>query len=173
MADRSTAWMWLVAAGALALLLAPGAVAAEKPARFTLDDVAWIAGGWQGEAFGSSAEEWWTPPSGGVMQGAFRLFRGERTTLMEFLTIRQTDSGVELRFYHYDPQMVARESEPLQFDLVQVGEGRAVFDSSVQDRPGRMVYSLTDEGGLVVHVENRGEDGEVDEAFDVRLQRVP
>lgn len=38
----------------------------------TIDQVAWIQGSWQGEAFGGTVEEVWNSPSAGSMMGMFK-----------------------------------------------------------------------------------------------------
>ncbi len=157
---------WALAAAALAGVPAVGG----EPVAATIEQVAWIAGAWGGEAFGSRAEEYWTPPAGGVMLGGFRLHSEGRTSLIEFLSIREHDGRLELRFRHYSAELEAREASPLYFELVALDAHRAVFESPVQERPKRMIYTLTETGELVVRVENE-RDGEV-EGFDVRMAPI-
>ena len=45
----------------------------EKSPVSELNAIEWLAGYWQGEAFGGITEELWTPPLGGSMMGSFKL----------------------------------------------------------------------------------------------------
>ena len=47
----------------------------QRPAA-TIDQVAWIAGSWVGNAFGGRTEEVWTRPTAGTMVGLYK-HRGE------------------------------------------------------------------------------------------------
>ena len=46
-----------------------------NPKKYPLENLNWMVGHWQGEAFGGVCEEIWSPPSGGSMTGTFKLFR--------------------------------------------------------------------------------------------------
>jgi len=146
---------------------------------FEVEDVAFIAGHWQGELFGGSAEEIWMSPVGGTMLGSFRLVWPEvGRKLYELLVIENDDDGVvRLRFRHFDAALGLWEREiekPNVFDLVEVDENRAVFTTSDPDQETlRMTFERDAAGGrLVVRVESRGDGDAPGETFEaVYLRR--
>ena len=152
------------------------AFGADTTDRFTIDDVAFIAGHWEGELFGGHAEEAWLAPAGGTMLGAFRLVTdgengAQRTTVIEYLMFTETTEGVVFRFKHFRTDYTTWEDgEPLTFDLVEASEHLAVFASDVQAQPDRMTFRIDDEGHLRVLVEGE-EDGERD-SFEAVYTRV-
>jgi hypothetical protein len=161
---------------AAAVALQACAFGADTTDHFTIDDVAFIAGHWEGELFGGHAEEAWLAPAGGTMLGAFRLVMdgdngAQRTTVIEYLMFTETNDGVVFRFKHFRTDYTTWETgEPLIFDLVDAGENLAVFASDVQKQPDRMTFRIDDEGRLRVLVEGE-EDGERD-SFEAVYMRA-
>jgi hypothetical protein len=57
-------------------------------------------------------EEHWSAAEGGLMMGMFRLMsRDGQTRMLELETLRQTATGVELRFRHFAPDLEPREEK--------------------------------------------------------------
>src|ERR1700722_11896633 len=81
-----------------------GAATAMSPAQTTIADVAWLAGRWTGTAGRDSTDEICTAPARGVMTCMFRSMNGEKITGLEFITLRETASGIEerVRFFSAD-----------------------------------------------------------------------
>ena len=163
-----------VGVGALTLALSPSATARQddvKTTDFTMDDLAFFAGHWEGELFGGRSEEAWLAPDAGTMLGSFRLKYGEQTRVMEFLMITQRPEGIKYFFSHYNHDYSTWEKNgPLDFDLIETGPSHAVFESSVQNNPKRLTYRVRDDGMLSVLVEGE-EDGKT-ESFDAVFSRV-
>jgi hypothetical protein len=159
----------LVCAGAL---WAEEAKSDEEPTKtqepLHLADLTWLAGTWSGRALGGEVEEHWSMPSGGSMIGMFRLTANGKTRVIEFMIITETADGVVYRFKHYGTDYTPWEpAAPLTFDLVELSDKKAVFDSSVQVKPKRLIYRRNAEGGVTVTVEGIDE-GRLD-SFDVPM----
>lgn len=160
----------LLALGA-GLAAAGSAVAEVDPAGDPpgLDALSWISGSWSGEALGGEVEEIWSEPADGTMVGVFRLRAGGKTQVIEYLMITQEASGPVYRFKHFNSDYSTWEKDtPLLFDRVTIGEGEAIFESSVQDRPKRLIYRRAGDR-LTVTVEGY-ENGELS-SFEVPMQR--
>jgi hypothetical protein len=163
-------------AACLGLIIGAASFQPDTTERFTLEDVAFIAGHWEGPLFGGRAEEVWLAPDGGTMLGVFRLVSTnregvERTGVIEYLLFTQTAEGVTFRFKHFRTDYTTWETgEPLTFDLVEAGENLAVFASDIQKQPDRMTFRIDDEGRLCVLVEGE-EDGKRD-SFEAVYTRV-
>ncbi|MFG0275256.1 MAG: DUF6265 family protein [Phycisphaerales bacterium] len=160
----------------LGLVLGATTLQPDTTERFTLEDVAFIAGHWEGPLFGGHAEEVWLAPDGGTMLGMFRLVSknregAERTSVIEYLLFTQTDDGVTFRFKHFRTDYTTWETgEPLTFDLVEAGDNSAVFASDIQSQPDRMTFRIDAEGKLRVLVE--GEENGKRDAFEAVYSRV-
>jgi hypothetical protein len=156
----------------LALLLVLP-LAADEPKRLhSVDDLAWMAGSWSGEGLGGDVEEHWSTPHGGTMIGMFRLVGADdKTKVSEFMMVEQEQSGVKYRFRHYGAGHETWEPDaPLEFDLVESGEGSAVFDSATQKKPKRLTYRLESGNNLSITVQNET-DGELESGFTLQLTR--
>src|SRR5258705_12846814 len=78
-----------------------------------VDQLAWIAGCWQGEAGGRVFEEHWMKPAAGIMLGMSRTMTSgatPRITSTEFLTLEMHDGKLS---YVARPSQQAMEAFPL------------------------------------------------------------
>lgn len=87
--------------------LEPGAP--RPPAR--IDDVAWLAGAWEGEGLGGTLDEVWSPPKAGAMVGYFRLVKDGKPVFYEILTLLEAEGSLELRLKHVNPDMTGWEEK--------------------------------------------------------------
>jgi hypothetical protein len=106
------------------------AVAGAEPPAATIDDLAWIAGRWQGEALNGRFEETWNRPSGGTMVGMFKLVRDEGAAFYEILTIVPRGESLALRLKHFTADLVGWEEkdQAIEFPLVKLTDREAYFD---------------------------------------------
>lgn len=126
-----------------------------------LSALGWMAGDWrEGSAeAGDLAQEVWLTPLGNTMAGAFRLMRGGRVVVQEYLLIEEAGGETLLRFRHFNSDYTTWETDaPLAFRLAESAPGRALFvnRSVVPDEPETIEYRLED-GMLVASVTARGE----------------
>ena len=82
----------------------------ERPAA-TLDDVAWLVGSWDGEAFGGRFEEVWNPPSAGSMVGMFKTLEGDEVGFYELLLLVEEEGSLSLKVKHFSREFVAWEDK--------------------------------------------------------------
>jgi len=141
----------------LCLMSIGGSVVADeaKTPAWSIGDLKWMAGFWHGDALGGYCEEVWTEPVGGTMIAVFRMVVEDKTRVLEFLVIEQTEAGIIFRLKHYNSAMEPWEEDPFVFHLVSLEGSRAVFEApkKVADSPRRMVYHLRDDGKLSARVE--------------------
>ena len=102
----------------------------------TLNDIAWLAGHWQGEALGGTTEEIWAPPLGGSMMGAFKLVSNNEVNFYEIMTIRETSGTIllQLKHFHSDLKGWETQDETVDFPLVKVTPGKIYFDEFTIER---------------------------------------
>jgi hypothetical protein len=125
--------------------------AAAPAADASLDDLAFMAGAWDGTQGGVETEEIWTVPRGGLMLGVHRDVMASGRAAFEYLRIEVDADGI---VYKASPQ--GRAATP--FRLVEISPGRAVFSNPDHDFPRTLSYWLED-GDLRVRAEGetRGE----------------
>ena len=97
--------------------------------KVSINDMAWIAGRWTGEAFGGRFEETWNPPMGGEMMGMFKLVKDDKVSFYELLTIAPEGDSFVLRLKHFSPGLVGWEekNESEEFPLVSATEKAVLF----------------------------------------------
>lgn len=79
------------------------------------------------------------------MLGVSRTVKEGKMVGFEFLRIVERDGGL---VYVAQPG----GSAPTEFVLTEIGERRAVFVNPRHDYPQRIVYELTDDGGLTASI---------------------
>jgi hypothetical protein len=96
----------------------------------SINEVSWIAGHWQGEAFGGIADEIWSPPLGKSMMCVFRLINDDQVSFYEIVTITEENETLILRLKHFHADLKGWEEkdETVDFRLVKVDENRVYFE---------------------------------------------
>ena len=128
----------------------------------TLADFAWLEGRWQGNWGPRSAEQVWMSPKAGLMLGTFRLVEDDKTLVIELFTLIQKPAGIEFRFRHFTPELVAWEkSDPTLMILESVDAKQAIFVNPVDGQPKRSVLTRTDPDTYVARSEIVPDNGEM------------
>lgn len=140
-----------IAAACLSLLALAGL--AQEPGEPGLEQLSWMAGSWQSEDGDVFMQELWTEPRGGVMLGLHRDVKAGRPAAWEFLRIEDGPDGL---VYMASP----RGAPATPFELVSLGDRRAVFANPQHDFPKRLVYWIDAEGALHARADaGEGTDG--------------
>lgn len=144
------------ALGLAVLVTAAGGVAgageAPPAAPWTVADLAWLAGAWQGTVGEDPVEELWSTPRDGTMVGAFR-WLGSRT-LYEILLIEDTPEGPVMRLRHFDPGLEPWEDggDALVLRLVELGDGLATFRFGASGEGGPLTFRREGARGLSIEL---------------------
>ncbi len=124
-----------------------------KLADATVEDAAWIAGSWKGDALGGVAEETWSAPSGGTMLGMFKLTKDGETVFSEIMSIVPMENSIAMVLKHFNADMTGWEEkdEYESFPLLKITPDALYFDGLTIRKKGSKkitVYvSATGEGG--------------------------
>ncbi|MFT7269886.1 MAG: hypothetical protein ACI905_002111 [Roseivirga sp.] len=96
----------------------------------SLDQVAWIAGHWRGEAFGGITEEIWSPPLGDSMMGSFKLVVDDKVEFYEICQMVQEGETIMFRLKHFDGKLKGWEEkdETQDFALVKIEKDALYFN---------------------------------------------
>ena len=117
--------------------------------RFSIAQVAWIAGNWSGEDGGASLDERWTEPAGGAMLATSRTLAGNRMVEFEFLRIVERDGGLV-----YVAQPGGRP--PTDFVATSVDADSVTFENPAHDYPKIIRYARRADGGLDATISGAG-----------------
>ncbi len=141
---------------------------------FSLADLSWIVGDWEGLAFDDIVEEHWSIALGNSMMGMFRSVAGEETNVVEFMTIVAVNDDVLFFVKHFNPKSISWDDDSLAYKLIHLTQDEAIFEntSSASDKPRRIIYRKPDERSLT----SRTEAWETDEngqpqGVDVSMRR--
>jgi len=99
----------------------------------TLDDLAWLAGCWEGRQGEAVVEEIWSKPAGGSMLGLSRTVKGNKTISFEFMQFRVENGGL---VFLPQPQGGTRVSFPVKDSFA----GKFTFENLQHDFPQRIIY---------------------------------
>ncbi|NKI30876.1 DUF6265 family protein [Croceivirga thetidis] len=102
----------------------------------TLEQVAWVAGHWKGEAFGGVAEEIWSEPLGESMMFVFRLVNDGKVSFYESGHIKQVGETIIMQLKHFDGSLKGWEEkdQTVDFKLVKIGEDKVFFEGLTMEK---------------------------------------
>ena len=121
-----------------------------------LENIAWIAGSWYGEAFGGQTEEIWSKPSGGSMMATFKLINNGKVTFYEIEVIREVENTLILQLKHFGPDLKGWENkdETVDFPLKEITENKVVFEG--------MTFEKISQNEMNIYVDIKDKDGKVE-----------
>jgi hypothetical protein len=128
----------------------------EKQLAPKLENIAWIAGTWHGEAFGGQTEEIWSEPSAGSMMATFKLINDGNVTFYEIEVIREIENSLILQLKHFGPDLKGWETkdETVDFPLKEITERKVVFEG--------MTFEKVSDTEMTIYVDIKNEEGKVD-----------
>jgi hypothetical protein len=148
-------------AGARTSSAAPRSAATAPAAQSTLADFAWLEGKWRGDWGPRVAEQVWMAPKAGVMEGLFRVAEGDRTLVVELVSLVEQPDGIEFHLRHFTPSLAPWEtSAPAVLNLTAVDAKKAVFENPANGEPKRVIFRRLDADTYVSHSEIVPEKGE-------------
>lgn len=116
-----------------------------SPAKPTLANFAWLAGGWQGTWGPRLAQQVWTAPKGGVMLGTFQLTEGDKTLVLELFTMVESADGIKLYLRHFTPSLATWEKPgPTTLNLSSADAKSIVFVNALDGEPKEAAFTPID-----------------------------
>ena len=102
---------------------------AESPAA-TVDDLAWIAGSWEGTGFGGRIKETWSSPTSGTMLGMYRHDGEDGVSFYELELLVEEGDSLVWKVKHFSPDFTGWEEKDgfVTFPLVELTDDTAYFD---------------------------------------------
>ena len=119
------------------LLTLASPIAGQVPAAFgSIDQLDWLVGHWEGDAFGGVCEEVWSPASGGTMVGTFKLTVDGAVQFYELMTIVPDSAGPQMRLKHFNADLTGWEEkgEVFEFPFVSASEKKAQWEGMTYEQ---------------------------------------
>jgi uncharacterized protein DUF6265 len=154
-----------IALTAGALALAATVAAADAPAR--VDDFGFVAGCWQAVSGGTTTEEQWSRPAGGVMLGTARVVADGRTVFTEFVEVRERPEGLVMTV------ALGIGKPSTSFTRIASAAGEVVFENKAHDFPQRVRYRNDGKDALFARVEGLEKGQAKGEDFPYRRVACP
>jgi hypothetical protein len=122
---------------------APAQSNAPKPA--SLNDLAWLQGQWTGSWGPRVATQTWSAPRAGTILGTLQIVEDDKTLVVEFVMISQTDTGLDYRLLHFTPSLAPWEkSGPAVLSLIASDIKRVVFQNESDGEPQQVALTHID-----------------------------
>ncbi len=112
-----------------------------------IDQLAFMAGCWQGPFGDQVNQEMWMRPVAGTMLGTARNVKGTRTTFTEFAMIHMDNGKLAITVQS------GLTSDRTTFPMVTLRSGEVVFENPQHDFPQRILYRSTGRNGLFAKID--------------------
>ena len=122
---------------ALALCAAPAAAQnvrtatpGSEPPAASIQDIAWLAGHWEGEGLGGQSFETISPPVAGQMAGHFQQVNDGKLQFYELYQFVPAGNSLLMRIKHFNADLTAWEEKAVtvDFPLVAIERDAVYFD---------------------------------------------
>jgi Domain of unknown function (DUF6265) len=132
---------------------------AAKP--ITLNDLGWLQGQWTGAWGARTATRTWSAPRAGTILGTLQIVDDDKTTVVEFVTIVETPSGLEYRLLHFTASLAPWEKTgPATLSLMSSDSRKFVFQNKTDGQPQQIVLTRGDPDSYTDHSEILPETGD-------------
>ena len=121
-----------------------------------IEDIAWLAGHWKGQALGGVAEEIWSPPQANAMMGSYRLIKNDTLIVFyEIVTITEDGQSLTLKLKHFNTDLTGWEEKNVvrEFKLVKKEKNKLWFEG--------MTFEFIDDNTFQVYLAIQMKNGEV------------
>lgn len=130
----------------------------------SLQNLAWLAGCWEGRQGQASLEEIWSKPAGGSMLGMGRTVKDGKTTSFEYMQFREENGSLV-----FLPQPGG--GERTSFLLKDFFGEKLTFENKEHDFPQRVIYERKGPGSLLAAIEGTYQGKESREEYQMTKVR--
>ena len=127
-----------------------------------IDQLAFMAGCWQGPFGDQVNQEMWMRPAAGTMLGTARNVNGIKTTFTEFALIHLDNGKLAMTV------QLKLASEKTTFPMITLKPGEVVFENPQHDFPQRILYRSTGKNGLFAKVDGMMKGKQMAEEFPMK-----
>ena len=154
------------------LLAAPVLPAQKSGNKSKIAELSWLTGHWTADLPEGRVDQYWTSQGPEGYIGMSRSVTPEKTTAVEFFTLSETPTGIEMRVRNYDMAMTpAEKDQPIILRLKSLSRDTAVFENPFGNEPKRSTLKRLGQDSFrarseVVH------PGQKPEVIEVILKRA-
>jgi len=125
-----------------------------------VSDLAWLQGSWKATTSDAVYECSFSSTGGGMIVGAAKLTSADGTKLVfyEFDQIQKTSDGLQLQPFPYGKAGVI-------FPVTVNSDRKVVFENLKNGFPARITYAMNENAQLVVRVQGKKNNSEIDESY--------
>ncbi len=106
------------------------------------------------------------------MEGLFRVAEGDKTLVVELVSLVEQPDGIEFHLRHFTPSLAPWEtSVPAVLQLTAVDAKKAVFENPANGEPKRVIFRRLDTNTYVSHSEIVAEKGD-SQTIEIIYHRV-
>lgn len=129
----------------------------KKESITSFEDIEWLVGFWEGEAFGGNFEEVWLPATAGSMCGTFKLKTNNAVSFYEIFIITFDSTGPVLRLKHFNADLTGWEEkdEVVLFSYLGGDANEIRFDG--------LTYRKISERSMQIVLRTKDSDGKITE----------
>lgn len=157
---------------AVLLLVAHGLLAQKSGSKSKIADLAWLTGHWAVDLPEGHIDQYWTSQGPEGYLGMSRATTPEKTTVVEFFTLSETPTGIEMRVRHYDMAMTPVEKDqPVILRLKSLSRDTVVFENPFGNEPKRSTLKRLGPDSFRARTETQ-HPGQKAEVIEIVLKRA-
>ncbi|HEY6250993.1 MAG TPA: DUF6265 family protein [Candidatus Angelobacter sp.] len=155
------------------LLLAPVLPAQKSGNKSKIAELTWLTGHWTADLPEGHVDQYWTTQGPEGYMGMSRLANSEKTLVVEFLTLSETPTGIEMRVRQFDMAMtLAEKDQPVILRLKSLSKDTVVFENPFNNQPKRSTLKRLGPDSFRTRTEVVGADKKTT-VIEVILKRAP
>lgn len=154
-------------------LLAAPVLHAQKSANKTkLTELSWLTGHWTADLPEGHVDQYWTSQGPEGYVGMSRLASAEKTQVVEFFTLSETPTGIEMRVRQFDMAMtLGDKDQPVILRLKSLSKDTVVFENPFNNQPKRSTLKRLAPDSFRTRTEVVGPDKKT-QVIEVTLKRA-
>lgn len=154
------------------LLTTPVLPAQKSGNKSKIADLSWLTGHWTADLPEGRVDQYWTSQGPEGYIGMSRAVTPEKTTAVEFFTLSETPTGVEMRVRNYDMAMIPVEKDqPIILRLKSLSKDTVVFENPFGNEPKRSTLKRLGPDSFRARTETV-HPGKKPEVIEVTLKRA-
>lgn len=135
-------------------------------------ELSWLAGHWTADLPAGHIDQYWTSQGPEGYIGMSRAATPEKTTAVEFFTLSETPTGIEMRVRNYDMAMTPVEKDqPVILRLKSISKDTVVFENPFGNEPKRSTLKRLGPDSFRARTETI-HPGQKSEVIEVTLTRA-
>lgn len=157
---------------ALVIFLLAALPAQKSGNKSKITELSWLTGHWTADLPEGHVDQYWTSQGPEGYVGMSRLANSEKTLVLEFFTLSETPTGIEMRVRQFDMAMtLADKDQPVILRLKSLSKDTVVFENPFNNQPKRSTLRRVAPDSFRTRTEIVGPDKKT-QVIEVTLKRA-